>query len=173
MLKNCSWAANIKANEQSSTLSNWMPGMHMSALTMSDLWKVLCIHEEIRKRMDVPVAFLEERFLRLKAGCRPVETIKPIAFDKNDMLHNILWDFDPSYNETFRKSTDLKKMSKLDWFFQCQGHVLESPYALQIRWCGRVCKFGCGSFQTPNYLIPRTGKALQEILTTFMLLPML
>jgi len=172
LLEQRSRTTNSSANQQSNTLSNWMPGMHLSALTTSDLRKRLCIHEEFRKGMDVPIAFLEERFLRLKAGGRAVEIKKPVASDNIDMLHNTLRDFDPSYNKTFRKSTDLKKMSKLDRLFQCRDHVLESPYCLQIRRCGRDCEFGCGALRSPAHLIPTTGKTLQETLTTFMPLPM-
>jgi len=63
-------------------------------------------------------------------------------------------------------------MPAIDRFFQCPFHVLESPYCLQIRRCGKNCEFGCGAFRTPAYLLPDSYKTLQQIITEFMPLQM-
>ena len=172
LLEQRSRCSSSTSDQPSSIVSNWEPGMRLASLSTSDLRQRLTVYDEYKKAAQVPIGFLEERFARLKAGGRSVEIKKPVTNDKVDLLHNVLRTFDATYDEKLRKSTDLKKMPTIDRFFQCSSHVLESPYCLQIRRCGKNCEFGCGAFRTPAYLLPDSDKTLQQIITEFMPLPM-
>ena len=83
---------------------------------------------------------IPKRVSRLKLGEKHVIMTKYPTEDQTQLLHDVLKEYDETYDPTIRFKGQQSKLKRIDQFLGCAKHTKSSPYGLEFMLCG---KEGC------------------------------
>ena len=103
------------------------------------------------KSMQKNIDIIGERMGSMKLGDRPVKITDYPTKEEEALLHRVLREYEPLYDETIRDKSKQKKMTRINQILCCPKHCKFSKYVIEFMLCGEV---GCR-------LCPRMPRVVQ------------
>ena len=87
---------------------------------------------------------------------------------QTQLLHDVLKEYDETYDPTIRSKGQQSKVKRIDQFLKCAKHTKSSPYGLEFMLCG---KEGCKLCPRMPRVLKLNDTELQKEVLTFCPLP--